>query len=268
MSVLNVPPWLESAFARAAVDAGATAGREDLADAAARLLARWSDPRRVFHNVRHLVDVLARVDELAAGSHAPALVRLAAFYHGAVFEPRVTESATGRTCPPDSSASNASDYVSDVAPDAIVLPRGANWEDEAASALVARAELLGLGVPGRAADRVAALIGAMKDLTPLPGDADSAVLIDASLGLLAVEPQRYKVYLAEVRRENAGIPLRDFLRNRIATLEAVLARPRLFASLEATAWERAARDNIAAELQRSRRELLPLDAEATDPSCG
>jgi predicted metal-dependent HD superfamily phosphohydrolase len=190
--------------------------------------------------MRHLVDVLARVDELASGSHAPALVRLAAFYHGAVFDP-----------PPAGAGCRE-------------LPRGANWEDEAAGATLARAELEALGVPAGRAGRVADLLGAMTDLVPLPDDADSAVLLDASLSLLAADPQRYKVYLAQVREENDGVLLRDFLAARIVAISAMLARPRLFASPDAAAWERAARDNMAAELLRSRKELLRLDAEGSE----
>jgi predicted metal-dependent HD superfamily phosphohydrolase len=244
MGVFIGPPWLESSYARAVTEVGASAARDEIDAAIERLLTRWSDPRRIFHNTRHLIDVLHRVDELSAGTHAPALVRLAAFYHGAVFEPQMLDLEWGGDLEP------------------LRLPRGANWEDEAASSLLAWSELLRLGVPESAAERVANLIGAMQDLVPLPGDSDSMALIDASLGLLAVEPQRYKTYLAEVRQENAGVPLRDFLEARIATLDAVLARPKLFASLEALSWERRARDNIAAELVRNRKELLRLDIDA------
>jgi predicted metal-dependent HD superfamily phosphohydrolase len=231
-------------------EAGATASREAIAAAAQRLLTRWSDPRRAFHNTRHLIDVLTRVDELATGTHAPVLVRLAAFYHGAVFEPQVFPAAESEWEP------------------AARLPRAANWEDEAASALVARSELGHLGVPDAAAVRVAELIAAMEELTPPPGDADSTALIDASLGLLAADPHRYKVYLAQVRQENERLPLRTFLQCRIAAIDEMLARPVLFYSPEAAGWEPRARDNLAGELARNRKELLRLDMAALAAQAG
>ena len=55
-------------------------------------------PGRHFHNIRHLTDVLARVDELEE-THEPDLVRLAAWYHGAIFDAddASTTSAAART---------------------------------------------------------------------------------------------------------------------------------------------------------------------------
>ncbi|MEK8227695.1 hypothetical protein NKG05_18695 [Oerskovia sp. M15] len=50
------------------------------------LLERWGQPDRHFHNLRHLADVLGRVDELAQETHDADVVRLAAWYHGAIFD--------------------------------------------------------------------------------------------------------------------------------------------------------------------------------------
>ena len=85
MGTQDVPQWLISAFARSCRAAGATADRAALEATARRLLDRWSTGERHHHTVRHLVDVLARVEELAGETHHPDLVRLAALYHGAVF---------------------------------------------------------------------------------------------------------------------------------------------------------------------------------------
>src|SRR5687767_4640444 len=58
---------------------------------AADLLRRWSEPHRRYHTLEHLQAVLAVVDEhadLAADADA---VRLAAWYHDAVYEPFATD---------------------------------------------------------------------------------------------------------------------------------------------------------------------------------
>jgi predicted metal-dependent HD superfamily phosphohydrolase len=235
MGVSDAAQWLGAAFVRAAREAGATADGDTLTEAARRLVGRWQSPRRVFHDCRHLGSVLARVDELAPGSQAPANVRLAAFYHGAVF---------AAPAPGD-----------DGEPAPRPVPFGANWEDSAASAELAHRELVALGVAEERARRVAELIAALEGVSPLARDSDSAVLTDAAIGLLAAEPQRYKEYLRGVREENTAVPLRDYLAARIDAIERILARPQLFTSPGTQTWERGARDNLAAELKRAAKAL-------------
>ncbi|NTW42568.1 MAG: hypothetical protein HGA44_22300, partial [Cellulomonadaceae bacterium] len=84
MSVNDAPQWLIAAWNRSCIGAGATAPHDVIEKVGEGLLARWRDPHRHFHNLRHLTDVLARVDELSEETHEPDLVRLAAWYHGAV----------------------------------------------------------------------------------------------------------------------------------------------------------------------------------------
>src|SRR5690606_13364171 len=140
MGVPDAPQWLIPAWLRACRGAGATASAEQIEAAGEALLARWSEPGRHFHNIRHLVEVLARVDELAEETHEPDLVRLAAWYHGAVF---------------------------DAAERAASAHRGG--EEQRASAALARLELGELGVPAPAADRVAELLTGPPRHPPGPG---------------------------------------------------------------------------------------------------
>lgn len=232
MGVHDAAQWLLPAWVRTCIGAGATSPVEEIEHVGERLLARWSEPGRHFHNTRHLVDVLAHVDELAEEAHEPELVRLAAWYHGAVF---------------------------DAAERASFAHRGG--EDERASAALARLELGGLGLDQRAVDRVAELVTALARHTPRPGDDDCAVLCDADLAMLAAEPQRYKAYLTALRAEYAHIPVEDFVRARIAILRRLQERPRLFASPLGHPWEEPARQNVDAELQRLEKELVTLEAE-------
>ena len=231
MGVHDAPQWLVPAFVRTCVQAGATASPEEIEHIGETLLARWCEPDRHYHNARHLADVLARVDELAQEAHEADLVRLAAWYHGAVF---------------------------DAAERASYAHRGG--EDERASAALARLELGEIGLPAKSVSRVAELVTALDRHSPATGDADCAVLCDADLAMLAAEPQRYKAYLAEVRAEYAHLPVEEFVRARIAILRRLQQRDHLFASPMGQGWEEPARQNLDAELQRLERELASIEA--------
>lgn len=232
MGVYDAPQWLLPAFVRSVQAVGGTAQPEEIRSTGEALVARWSAPERRFHNLKHLLSVLARVDELTEETHEPDLVRLAAFYHGAVF-------------------------TSDLA----ATHANKGGEDEAASADVAFRELVALGVPEVRAHRVHDLVHHLARHTSDPSDPDSAVLCDADLGMLAVEPQRYKAYLEDLRSEYAHIPQRDFLRARQRILRKLLARTSLFVSPLSERWEEPARQNVAAELARVEKELAKLDAQ-------
>ncbi|WP_274995019.1 hypothetical protein [Promicromonospora iranensis] len=225
----DAPQWLLKSFVRSAVGAGATADTEAIEEVGEALLGRWADEHRHFHNLRHLAAVLHRVDQLAEETHEPDLVRLAAWYHGAVFssEKKVAEASQG-------------------------------GEQSTASALLAREELTELGVPTRAAERVAALVNAIVRHAPDPADFDAAVLNDADLAMLAAEPQRYKEYKTAVRAEYAHIPIDVYLKARIRVIERLLARKSLFLSPMGAAWEEPARQNLDMELHRLRKEQAKL----------
>ncbi|MFW2512258.1 hypothetical protein ACNI3K_00590 [Demequina sp. SO4-13] len=226
MSTSDFPSWLVSSFARAAEAVGATAAPEEIKEAARRLLARWSEPERSYHGVAHLVDLLQHVDELQQETHNANAVRLAAWYHGAVFNAAET---------------------------AAYAKRGG--EDEAASAEVARDELTALGVPEPTVEAVAALVAGLARHTAPADGGDSAVLSDADLAILASDPQRYRTYLTKVREEYAHIPAHDYLEARRAIVGRLLARSPLYTSPLGRGWERQARENLNAELARIQREL-------------
>lgn len=231
MGVYDAPQWLLSAFVRSALGAGATAPPEQIRTAGAALVDRWSSKGRDFHNLKHLVDVLARVDELAAETHEPELVRLAAWYHGAIFD-----------------SADAAAYAN----------RGG--EDELASARLALEELTALGVSEKRARRVHDLVVALRRHTTDASDFDCAVLCDADLAMLAAEPQKYKAYLHDIRAEYAHLPVEHYVRARVNIVRKLLGRTSLFVSPLGAAWEEAARQNLGAELQRLEKELAKIDA--------
>ncbi|WP_156251627.1 hypothetical protein [Pseudactinotalea terrae] len=237
MGSTEAPQWLIAAWRRSVEAVGATADREAIERTGHELIERWRSEERVHHNLKRLIAVLARVDEVAAETHEPDVVRIAAWYHGAVFT---------------STAQHAYAH------------RGG--ADAEGSAALAREELGELGVPGEVIERVGQLVQCLSRHVAPPDDIDAQALCDADLGGLAAEPQRYEAYRREVRAEYSHIPERDYVEARLAIVSRLLDRKTLFASPLGRSWENAARDNLRAELSRLRSELETLPERAEGES--
>jgi predicted metal-dependent HD superfamily phosphohydrolase len=201
-----VERWVTAARA-----AGATAGAEALVAAGEALLDRWLEPQRHYHTVDHLTAMLSIVD--AEGGTAA--VRLATWFHDAIYDPR--------------------------------SPGDAN---ERASAALARAELAGLGVPEAVAVEVERLVLLTAGHAVAAGDTDGELLCDADLAVLARPPAEYDAYAAAVRREYAHVPDELFRVGRAAVLQSLLDLPALFRRPALAArWEGPARANLERELR-------------------
>lgn len=179
---------------------------------AENLLARWSEPQRRYHTVTHLVAVLDHVDALERYARRPELVRLAAWFHDAVYRPDRSEN------------------------------------EERSAALAVRA-LTEAEVPASAVAEVARLVRLTVTHDPADGDADGAVLCDADLAVLASPPGAYAAYAAAVREEYGFVPDDAFRAGRAGVLRALLALPALFRTPYGAAhWEERARHNLTTEL--------------------
>ncbi|WP_196716894.1 HD domain-containing protein [Actinomyces trachealis] len=240
MGVIDAPQWLLPAFTRSVRALGATADPKQIQASCEALLERWSTPDRRFHNVRHVIDMLARVDELADESHNPDMIRIATWYHGCVFS----------LTPHDTYRRNGG-------------------EDEAASAAEAASDLQALGIPDGKVDRICRLILSLKRHN-LEDDIDAMALNDADLGTLAVDPQLYKSYRKLVRAEYEHVPDLDYFRARREIVTKLLGREKLFSSPLGARWERPARENLQSELRHITSRLtemedaVPTPASATD----
>ncbi|OLO73066.1 hypothetical protein [Actinomyces oris] len=232
MGVIEAPQWLLPAFTRSVKAIGATQPPEAIGSAGELLIERWSTPDRRFHNLRHLIDMLARVDELAEESHNPDIMRVACWYHGCVFSSDVEE-----------------------------VTRGNGGEDETASAAFAEADLRHLGVPMETVKRVCCLIVNLKRHMLAEDDIDAQALIDADLGTLAVDPQTYAEYVRLLREEYSHIPMKEYLRGRLTIVSRLLDRDHLFHSPLGQRWEHPARENLAAEQRRLHEKLAKLAQE-------
>ncbi|WP_311358477.1 hypothetical protein [Actinomyces oris] len=232
MGVIEAPQWLLPAFTRSVKAIGATQPPEAIGSAGELLIERWSTPDRCFHNLRHLIDMLARVDELAEESHNPDIMRIACWYHGCVFSSDVEE-----------------------------VIRGNGGEDETASAAFAEADLHHLGVPMETVKRVCSLIVNLKRHMLADDDIDAQALIDADLGTLAVDPQTYTEYVRLLREEYSHIPVEEYLRGRLTIVSRLLDREHLFHSPLGERWEHPARENLSAEQRRLHEKLTKLAEE-------
>lgn len=188
--------------------------RGDVAQAGAELLGRYAEPHRRYHDLTHLDEVLRHVDELAHHATDPDAVRLAAWYHDAVYEPAATD-------------------------------------NEERSAQLASHALSSLQVDPTTVREVGRLVRLTATHAPEPGDDNGAVLCDADLAVLAEGPERYDAYVDAVRAEYGHVNDAAFARGRAEVLRGLLALDPMFHTADArSAWEPAARRNLAAELGR------------------
>lgn len=178
-----------------------------------RLIARWSEPHRTYHDVRHLEDVLLALDQLSVrGEDIASETLLAAWFHDAVYQ--------------------------------------GDPSDEAESAALAVSELQQVGLDSGLMDRVREHILATSpsnEITDPPPVL--AHLLDADLWIFAAGRERYEGYRDAVRAEYAHVSEADFAVGRAAILRGYLERPRIyFTPFAQELWEARARRNLSREL--------------------
>jgi predicted metal-dependent HD superfamily phosphohydrolase len=204
---------LRARWTRALEGARPPGGGPDPAPYAENLLARWQEPQRHYHTLTHLTAVLDHVDVLEKHAEDPDVVRLAAWFHDAVYLPDRSE-------------------------------------NEERSARLAERALPEAGVPDARTAEVARLVRLTVTHAPADDDRDGQVLCDADLAILAAPPSAYAAYTAAVREEYHFVPNDAFREGRSAILRQLLALPRLFRTpYGAAEWEATARYNLRGELE-------------------
>ncbi len=175
------------------------------------LVARWSEPHRHYHDVRHLAATLVALDALAEEPEATSrAVRLAAWFHDAVYE-------------------------------------GVAGADEERSASLA-AELL---VDDPEVDEVVRLVLLTAGHAPEAGDSAGAALCDADLAILGSVPGRYDVYVRDVRLDYDHVDDASWAFGRTAVLDSLLTLDPLFRTPTGQAlWSEQARANLVRERAR------------------
>jgi predicted metal-dependent HD superfamily phosphohydrolase len=176
------------------------------------VLARYREPGREYHGIRHVRWVVRHVTEFAPATDDPGAVIAAAFFHDAVYDPTRTD-------------------------------------NEAASAELADRALTELGWETPRRRQVMRMIEATTSHDVETADRDTRVLLTADLAVLAAEPSRYSDYVRAVRREYGHVGDDAWRTGRSAVLRGLLDRPHIFApDLDLHDWEHRARANITAEL--------------------
>jgi predicted metal-dependent HD superfamily phosphohydrolase len=180
----------------------------------ADLVARWRQPHRHYHDLSHLGAMLAVIDRHAGWATDPAAVRLAAWFHDAVY----------------------------------AIPVGQVTNEEASAAL-ACSMLRRHGLAPNSVDEVTRLVRLTQRHDPGPDDRNGELLCDADLAVLADEPDAYRHYAHRIRTEYSHVPDSTFRAGRIGVLRRLLAMPALYHVPDLQrAWERRARENMRREL--------------------
>lgn len=181
-----------------------------------RLLAAYADPGRGYHDTRHLVEVLERIDvllaaESGAGVDANAL-SLAVWFHDAVYDHE--------------------------------------GQNEERSATLAERELATAGIPPLVVAEVARLVRLTQTHRPDENDQAGKILVDADLAILAADEVRYAEYVSGVRQEYAAVSDDDFRVGRAEVLRRLLESQTMFStSFARQRWEEPARRNVERELE-------------------
>lgn len=195
----------------------------DLGD---HLLARWAEPLRRYHTAQHLHEMLEALDAVVA-EHAPGRapersLRLAAWFHDAVYE-------------------------------------GRPGADEDASARLAEQMLDGL-VAAREVEEVARLVRLTAGHRVPDDDERGEAFVDADLSILGAGEARYLEYSRQVRAEYHHVSAEDFRRGRLAVLEQLGMLEPLFRTTPGRHWWTGpARRNMAAEGERLRAQQRRAD---------
>jgi predicted metal-dependent HD superfamily phosphohydrolase len=185
----------------------------------AQLIKAYAEPHRHYHNLQHIVSMLDVLPLRGLGSKQPETLKLAAWYHDVVYDPR-------------------------------------SAENESRSASVARASLSALGIRNDRIERTCALILMTKDHKADDGDPDAELFLDADLSILRSPSHAYDAYARAIREEYAWVPDRDYCDGRIKVLRGFLQRPKVFRSARTMeAHESQARINITTEIARLERKL-------------
>jgi predicted metal-dependent HD superfamily phosphohydrolase len=184
-----------------------------LEEAGAQLIARWNEPHRRYHNAAHLRAVLDGVDDLGDEAEQVAVVRLAVWFHDAVYQ-------------------------------------GEPGADEEASAVLAEQVLPPLGWAPGLVQEVARLVRLTADHAGIAGDdRNAAVLADADLAILAAPEASYQAYASAVRQEYAQVPDDAFAAGRTYVLTRLVENPPLYRTAAAQrGWTDAALANLRREL--------------------
>jgi predicted metal-dependent HD superfamily phosphohydrolase len=188
------------------------------ADVEAALAAAYAEPQRAYHTAEHISHVLGWFESVAnhVGWRQPAEVYVAILFHDAVYVPGAQDNEA----------------------------RSAAWAREAMPM-----------VDGARVESLILLTARHGRLDPadVRGDLDAALFLDCDMAILAAEPSAFDAYDAAVAVEYKAVPPDVYRAGRLAFLEGLAAKPRIFlAQWFHDHYDGAARANLARAINRLR----------------
>jgi len=160
-------------------------------DVYAIVVAHHREPVRRYHTLDHVAAVLRTIDELLADPPTSSGVVMAGWLHDVIYDPT-------------------------------------RHDNEARSAAFAEEHLARLGVAAPTIATTARLIVMTAKHEVAADDAAAAVLADADLAILGAPPAVYDQYAANIRAEYAHVTDELFTAGRLAVLQSLVERRRLF----------------------------------------
>ena len=177
-----------------------------------QLAAAYSEPGRFYHTLAHIESLLDTISVLKKQAKDLAALRLAAWFHDAVYDTRAND-------------------------------------NEVRSAALAIQCLEEMNVPADIAAAVNRLILLTTNHQCKPEDCDGCLFLDADLAILGAEPADYQQYARQIRQEYAWVPEPDYRLGRTKVLSRFLQRPRIYYTEEMLSTREAkARLNLAEEI--------------------
>jgi predicted metal-dependent HD superfamily phosphohydrolase len=177
------------------------------------LIARYSEPHRSYHTVRHLDECFEKLGEIEDEAARLGEIEVALWFHDAIYDVRAKD-------------------------------------NEAKSADWARAVAVSAGIEPAAAGRIHSLVlCTVHDAVP-SGD-DERILVDVDLSILGAPAERFDEYERQIRAEYSWVPEGAFRGKRREILAQFLARPRIYSTRTfIDRYERRARENLDRSIAR------------------
>ena len=177
------------------------------------LSARYGEPHRAYHTLRHIAQCLGEFDAVRTLARDPSVVELALWYHDAVYDPR-------------------------------------KRDNEERSADLASAAAASMGFAPARAQAAAALIR-VSTHRKAAEEPDARLFADIDLSILGQPAALFDEYERQVRVEYGWVPEADFRAGRAAILKSFVERPFLYGTPAfREKYEAAARRNLADSIRR------------------
>ncbi len=185
----------------------------------AYLIRAYTQAHRAYHTMQHLTECLshlrvaqAEMSKSAGSVQKIAEIALALWYHDAIYRPR----------------------------------RGDN---EARSARWFRFRASQFAIPTSGVERISAMILATQHgVASVPEDAQTQLMLDIDLAILAATPARFREYCTQIRCEYAFVPADIFAIKRAQVLREFLNQKKIYHSDFGVSLEATARLNLTNEI--------------------